>query len=46
MIRESEKVVGSMDWKSQWDQGLAEVSWQIRGGGQREGCAVRSYSFP
>lgn len=35
MTRESGKLVGSMDWKSQWDQRLVGVIWQIRGGNQR-----------
>ena len=29
MTRESGKLVGSMDWKSQWDQRLVDVFWGI-----------------
>lgn len=41
-VTDSEKVVGSMDWSSEWDQMvkimvLAEVSQEIGSGGRRVG---------
>ena len=44
MTRESGKLVGSMDWKSQWDQRLVDVIWEIRSGNQRGlyGCKKSS----
>lgn len=42
MTRESGKLVGSMDWKSQWDQRLVDVIWEIRSGNQRGFYGCRS----
>lgn len=46
MTRESGKLVGSMDWKSQWDQRLVDVFWEKRGGNQRGLYGCKKLFFP